>query len=307
MNKIKYAILKKFWESVYNTKDDGYLFSNYVGCRDFLLDGKYSYNQVLKLNELTDGNVSFGFCKDLGNVAFIGIIDDKNINDSGIFRYNVPVYGKPVNNDKCFFDHYYDFEARKHNNYIVYGYGDPRMLQGKAPIFKVNYFYDYRYLSKNEFSKNFDSSVLDMEVKLIGKYSYDGAKRIACVTIDCLKNTSSEVAPIQFGLVDGIEPVAIIGLLNCYDNASFRDVWGKGESEPSNQSITFLSESEAKKIDNFKLYYFKPVQFFNKNLIEKVDRYLDDNFNFNIEGTDYRLKDFNNSNVKSLKLYNRNL
>ena len=297
MNKLKYMVLKKFWESVYgntnsientNENDLSNDSLNFIKCRDFILDGKYSYEDVLKLNELTGYSVGFGFSKEVGPVAFIGITDSSLIRKSLYFYGSVPVYGKPVNNELYSFNYYYEEYAKKINDYTVYGCGDPRVLQGQAPIRDVNRFYDYRYISKNEYDNNFNSDVLKMEAKLVGTYSFEGAKKIASGVVGGF----NYVGPIQFAIVDGNKPVAIIGLLNQYNDSSFKDVWCKGSDEPLEQSIHFLNLDEAKKIDNFELYYFMPINLINneKSLVEKVDRTLSDDFDFNIDGIDYRLQ-----------------
>ena len=46
-----------------------------AGCNDYLLEGTYTYDEVVKLNELTTYNAGFGFCKGIGPVAFIGILN----------------------------------------------------------------------------------------------------------------------------------------------------------------------------------------------------------------------------------------
>lgn len=52
-----------------------------AGCNDYLLEGTYSYDEVMKLNALTTYNAGFGFCSELEPVAFIGIsFNNNNLN-----------------------------------------------------------------------------------------------------------------------------------------------------------------------------------------------------------------------------------
>lgn len=44
-----------------------------TGCNNYLLEGTYSYDEVMKLNALTTYSAGFGFCSELGPIAFIGI------------------------------------------------------------------------------------------------------------------------------------------------------------------------------------------------------------------------------------------
>ena len=44
-----------------------------TGCNTYLLEGTYSYDEVVKLNALTTYSAGFGFCSELGPIAFIGI------------------------------------------------------------------------------------------------------------------------------------------------------------------------------------------------------------------------------------------
>lgn len=70
-----------------------------VGCNDYLLDGKYSYDEVVALNKLTGDHCGFGFCKELGPVAFIGVCNPHFCTTSGYFEYNVHEYGTTKDKD----------------------------------------------------------------------------------------------------------------------------------------------------------------------------------------------------------------
>lgn len=43
-----------------------------TGCNTYLLEGTYSYDEVVKLNALTTYSAGFGFCSELGPIAFRG-------------------------------------------------------------------------------------------------------------------------------------------------------------------------------------------------------------------------------------------
>lgn len=94
-----------------------------AGCNDYLLEGTYSYDEVVKLNALTTYNAGFGFCSELGPVAFIGIPNRVCAQRSGYFKYKVNEYGTPFGqNDECYFKAYTDEEAKSIGNYTVYGF-----------------------------------------------------------------------------------------------------------------------------------------------------------------------------------------
>lgn len=60
-----------------------------AGCNDYLLEGTYSYDEVVKLNALTTYSAGFGFCSELGPIAFIGIPNPVCAQRSGYFEYKV--------------------------------------------------------------------------------------------------------------------------------------------------------------------------------------------------------------------------
>ena len=71
-DKAKLVILKKLLAAAYPERDfnvekldNAFIFSNNdsVGCNDFLLIEKYTYDQVVELNNLTGYSASFGYCK----------------------------------------------------------------------------------------------------------------------------------------------------------------------------------------------------------------------------------------------------
>ena len=268
-----------------------------VGCNDYLLKGTYSYDQVVKLNEMTGFSAGYGYCDKIGPVAFIGIPNPEYAKKSGYFKYDVHEYGKPVNEDEYYFEAFSDEDAKGIGNYTVYGMFDPRVLENSAPVDKVKYYRDYRYLIHNEDYEDFHRGVLSMQIELDGTYSYNDAKIYATGTTKKKTWFSGTDEPIKFALVDESKPIGICGLWNEYDNASFKEVWEYGAEEPKDQRIRFLSDDEAKNYNNYTLYYLCPPRSSKQYNAKKVDRTLDSRFNFIMpDGTDYRLQ--GNSDIK---------
>ena len=56
----------------------GFIKRRMVGCNTYVLKEKYSYEEVQLLNEIAGELFSavFGFCEEIGPVAFIGITDE---------------------------------------------------------------------------------------------------------------------------------------------------------------------------------------------------------------------------------------
>ena len=318
-DKAKLVILKKLLAAAYPERDfnvekigNAFIFSNNdsVGCNDFLLKEKYTYDQVVELNNLTGYSAGFGYCKELGPVAFIGVSDQDCVQKSGYFEHEVQAYGESINDDEYFFSAYSLEEAKQIGNYTVYGMGNPRILNGAALIEKVRYNYDYRYKIRNEGLGNIGlqgTDVLEMQIKVGGTYDFYEARKFAYGSTGKFDGASGEDRPIQFAIAGG-KPVGIIDLWLHYDNIKFKDVWGYGEDEPEEQEIQFLTDEEAKKINNFKLYYFiAPHSFGTKKFeTEKIDRTLSKDFDFIMEdGTDYRLQNIPEKETKVKVLVNQ--
>ena len=285
LKKEKLKLLAKLLETVYS-------FGPNVGCNDYILDGQYSYDQVIKLNKITGYSAGFGYCKELGPIAFIGVPNPECVQNSGYFFYDVQEYGDSFKREKYYFEQLNDKTAKLISNYTVYGMGDPRIFKNIVPIKKLDLYQDYRYKRKCEFNDCFISDVLDMDIKLGGTYSFYEARQFAYGSTEEFKGASGEDVPIQFAIVGNNEPVGILGLWKHYNNSMFRDVWGSNEDEPKEKPIRFLKDEEASKIDNFKLYYFTPTHSYGEKqyIVEKKDRMFDKDFNFTMsDGTDYRL------------------
>ncbi|MBQ8891321.1 MAG: hypothetical protein IJ068_00440 [Bacilli bacterium] len=269
-------------------------FKDSLGRRnDYLLKGTYNYNQVIELNNLTGYNASFGFCKEIGPVAFIGIPNPDCTKEDGYFCYNVHEYGTSLNEKEYYFSSYNDEQAKGISNYTVYGMGDPRLLDNTVLVDKVGYIYDYRYKCKDSSSECYVRSVLRMDIKLEGTYNFYQARMMAYGSLKKPNNGYSRgQVPLQFAMVNG-EPVGILNLWDNHDGKKFRDVWELHKEEPIELPMEFISDDEAKRINSFKLYIFElPYSFeTEKYKIEKIDRTLERGFNFTMDdGTDYRLK-----------------
>lgn len=264
-----------------------------IGCNDYLLEGQYSYDEVVALNKLTgDYHCGFGFCKEIGSVAFIGVCNPNLCTISGYFEYNVHEYGTSKDESEYYFEVYSDEYARNFGDYTVYGFQGLEAVATKVPIAKMNYTYDSRYKCKKDIGNNKDKTVIEMDLKLSGTYSFNEARLLATGTTRDKEWFSGEEHPIQFAVIGSKQYVGIINLWEHENNFQFRDVWEYGCDEPELQEIRFLSKEEAKKIDDFSLYvYVYPYSLKTKEYpIEKKDRTFDRRFKFQLSnGTDYRL------------------
>lgn len=271
-----------------------------VGCNNYLLDGRYSYDEVIALNNLTGYLCGFGFCKEIGPVAFIGIVNKHFCTTSGYFKYNVREYGTSlheygtsIKESEYYFEVYSDEDAKKIGNYTVYGFNGIESVATKAPIAKVQYVYDSRHKCKKDFFDcNKEKKIIEMDLKLSGTYSFSEARLLATGTTKDKEGFTGEEHPIQFAVVGENKYVGIINLWEQDDNFKFRDVWEYGCDEPELQEMRFLSKNEAKKINNFSLYvYICPYSLKTKKYpIEKKDRTFDSRFNFHLpDGKDFRL------------------
>ena len=264
-----------------------------IGCNNYLLDGKYSYDEVVALNQLTGYYCGFGFCNELGPVAFIGVCNSHLCNTSGYFEHVVHEYGTLINKNEYYFEVYSAEVAKKIINYTVYGSFGLKDVATKATVEKMNYIHDSRYKRKKNMGYNKEKKIIEMDIKLPGTYSFYDARLLATGTTKDKDSFSAEEYPIQFAVVDGNQYVGIINLLCEHRNDfKFREVWEYGDEEPKLQEIRFLSKREAKKINKFNLYvYAYPTDLKTKTFpIEKEDKSFDKRFTFHLpNGTDYRL------------------
>ena len=287
------------------TKLGGMLVKSYhdeVGANTYKLAGLYSYDEVVALNELAvvrkGDNIyklhcGFGYCKELGNIAFIGIINSHFCTNSGLFEYNVHSYGTSSDERTLHFKLYSDEEAKKATDYTVYGMEGAKEVSSKAPIAQIEYCHDSRFKQKiTFFNQNPEKTLLDMDLKLSGTYTFDEARLLATGTTGDRTGFSGEDHPIQFAVVDDSMYIGIINYgMKPRENMQFRDVWEYGCDEPPVQKLRFLSQEEAKAVNKFILYvYVYPYSLKTKNYpIEKQDRTFDSRFDFKLpDGRDMR-------------------
>ena len=262
-----------------------------TGCNTYLLEGTYSYNEVVKLNALTACSAGFGFCSELGPIAFIGIPNPVRAQRSGYFKYKVHAYGTPFDQSKYYFKAYTDEEAKNIRNYTVYGLCGLKVIAAVAPISQMSYVYDSRFKAKE--AKN--PRVFDMDCRLKGFYSYNEAKRLSTGTLKEKDGYSEEEHPIVFAITGNGQHIGIINMWSCETELvrGFRDVWEYGTKEPETQTISFLTKEEASKIKDFTLYIYNYASSGtgrDKYQIEKYDRTLDKRFKFQLaDGSDYHL------------------
>lgn len=263
-----------------------------IGDNNYLLEGTYSYDEVVKLNALTTYNAGFGYCSELGPIAFIGIPIPAYAERSGYFEYKVNSYGTPSDRSEYYFKSYTEEEAKQIGNYTVYGREGLKEVAAIAPISQIFYLHDSRYEAKA--TKN--PRVFDMDCKLKGVYNYNEAKLLSTGTLKEEDGFSGEDHPIVFATVgDGKH----VGIINMWPSEvdkvrGFRDVWEYGAEEPETQEISFLTKENASKIKDFTLYVYNygcsGIGGRDKYQIERYDRTLDKRFKFRLpDGSDYRL------------------
>lgn len=266
-----------------------------IRCNTYLLEGKYSYDEVMKLTDSIQGDILFGFCNEIGPVALMEKYYPRDLHQSGYFRYNVMEYGKPYDEDEYYFEAYTDEEAKYIENYTVYGACELEEVAKLVPISKINYFLDSRWEAKNAYKPK----VFDMDCKLKGVYSYKEAKILSTGTLKEKNGYSGEDHPIVFATIENGQHV---GIINMWPSdiemvRGFRDVWEYGSEEPKTQKISFLTKREAAKIKDYTLFVYNYCCSGigrDKYQIEKYDRTLDKRFKFQLpDGTDYRLVEHN--------------
>ena len=262
-----------------------------IECNSYLLEGKYSYEEVVKLNALTKHSVDFGYCSELGPIALIGHVHTPYAKKDGYFRYKVQEYGTYYDNvSEYYFNAYTDEDAKKIENYIVYGGSMEgfKEVAEVAPISKMAYFLDSRCAVKEAHVPR----VFDMDCKLKGIFTYDEAKKL--FLSEYVEGGIIDPA-ILFATIGNGQHVGIINMWSWekINVRGFRDVCEYGTEEPEVQTISFLTDEEACKIKDFILYVYNYGYLEigrEKYQVEKYDRTLDKRFNFKLpDGRDYRL------------------
>ena len=226
-----------------------------TGCNSYLLEGTYSYDEVVKLNALTGYSAGFGFCRELGSIAFIGIPNSEYANSSGYFKYKVHSYGTPFDDSEYYFEAYTESEAKKIGYYTVYGLYGLNEVSAAANIKDMDYVYDSRYKEKE--SKI--PKIYNMDCKLKGVYSYNDAKVLSTGTTKHKTGYSGAEQPILFATLGNGKKLGIIGMwpTEVERVKGFRDVWEYGCEQPQIQTIRFLADKEASEINDFELYVYR--------------------------------------------------
>lgn len=245
-----------------------------LGSLDYSLQGTHSYEEVKKLNELTTCSARYGYCKEKGPIAIIGIPNDEA--DWGYFQ-EVSVYGQPEPNEEFEFQKYSEDVAKQIGNYTVYGVHGIDEIADFVKFDKIASVYDSRF---KEVRYSHEYRVLKMKCKLEGQYSFEEAKKLA--------KTQQRWAVdrgIAFATLEDGQHIAIMSFWYGKKDevAGFRDVWETGKSEPSVQKIDFMTDEEAMKIKDFSIYLYDYNFFYQPQTapnIIKIDRTFASNFNF---------------------------
>lgn len=113
-----------------------------VGNIAYKLVGAYSYNEVIALNQLTGIRrgekffkryCTFGYCQEIGNIAFIGIINSTCCTKFGSFKCYKTSPERTLG-----FKLYSDEEAKQITDYTVYGLEGAQAISAKMPIEKID-------------------------------------------------------------------------------------------------------------------------------------------------------------------------
>lgn len=266
-------------------------FHETIGCNTYLLNGLYSYDEVCKLNAITSYNAGYGYCFELGPIAFIGIPNPEYARKSGYFKYKVHSYGSSLDESEYYFKAYTDDDAKNIGNYTVYGLNGLRDIAKLAPISQMKYVYDSRYIAKDT---NFPE-ILTMDCKLKGLYSYNDACLLASKNVLKKKLVLEEEQSISFAELGNGKHIGILNMWSYQKELAhgFRDVWEYGCQMPETQLIHFLTEEKASNIQDFSLYvymYHDSGILLDNHQVEKYDRTFDKKFNFILpDGNDCRL------------------
>ncbi len=259
------------------------------GSLEFSLKGAYSYDQVELLNSFIGGSTYYGFCPDKGPIAIIGIMNAKSSAHKKYFR-EVGAYGE-LPSDKEFELHKYSTEtAKKIINYTVYGVIGMEKITHLVQFDKITTVCDARY---KDVYRSHEYRILKMKAKLEGTYTFHQAQNLAYNQQRWAVDRGMAYATLENG-----EHIAIMSFwYSKKDEVSgFRDVWETGEPEPATQSITFMTDEEAKRIRDFSIYLYD-YDFFcvptKGPAIAKLDRTLSPSFDFydTPDGKDLRLSE----------------
>ena len=165
----------------------------------YSLKGPFSYGSVVALANMINPNfeIHLGYIKNRLPVALLGIPGKHDVESF----LDVWEYGKPRPERPIKFTYYDEETARRIQNYSVYGDIGLDFIKEKVKFNKISLTYDMRFRIKNVSHL----SVLDMDYRFYGKYSFDYIQKL--VKSHDFRYTSHCV----FGKV-GDKNIAIIGL-----------------------------------------------------------------------------------------------
>lgn len=259
------------------------------GSLEFSLKGAYSYDQVELLNSFIGGSTYYGFCPNKGPIAIIGIMNEKSAAHKKYFR-EVGAYGELYSNQEYELEKYPEETAKKIINYTVYGVIGMEKIAHLVQFDKITAVCDARY---RDVYRSHEYRVLKMKAKLEGIYTFHQAENLAHNQQRWAVDRGMAYATLENGA-----HVAIMSFWYSKKDevAGFRDVWETGEPEPATQSITFMTDEEAKDIRDFSIYLYDYDFFCNpKNgpAIAKLDRTFSSGFDFHDtpDGKDLRLSE----------------
>ncbi len=240
----------------------------------YSLQGTYRYEEILQLNQLTGKNVQYGFCPGFGPTAIIGI-DSPEAN----FKYLVSVsaYGEVPFSEHAEFNRYLDEDAKQVSNYTVYGTSKIEEIADFVKFDKIDFELDNRY---KDAAISHEKRVLRMKCALDEQYTFKECKYIAAKQTYWAVDRSMAFATLENG-----KHVAIMSF--SYDRRDeaigFRDVWESRNEEPPAQKITFITDKEASKIEDFTIYLYDYSFFCIPDEIPhvaKLDRTFERYFDF---------------------------
>lgn len=287
-------LLKKFLKKAYLDRDMSVMRSkrkksvaihDTLGIASLKLSGTYPYNEVVKLNKITNYSARYGYCPQIGPVAIIGI---PNRNYDFIYFRDVYEYGKLYpEDDKHKFEKYSKEDEKNVDNYTVFVYSSSQLVRHDLKFEKISWILDERY----KITESHEYRVIEMKCQLEGKHSFEEIAEL--VQHDDFRMMDKGVA---YATLDSGQHIAIVSFK--YDRkdevAGFKDVWEYGKEEPEVQNITFMTDKEAEKFDDYTLYLYDYKLPHNPHGIIKLikkDRTFDERFDFhdNPEHKDFRL------------------
>lgn len=278
--------IKKFLEIEELIKQKRDIFDNLA----YSVEGKFHFNDVKTLNDLTGYSARYGYSPGRGAFAMIGL--PTNYTDWKFFK-EICAYGEiPQNKNIEFYDFPHDV-ASHIANYSIYGLYGIEKISDLVKFEKIATDFD----SRHKDTLSHDYRVISMKCRLSGTYTFDEAeflnRRQSCWSIN---------RQISYAVLETGEFIAILGFSNRNKDevAGFRDVWELNKPKPDIQSIAFLNDEDALRIKDFSvyLYDYKFLQAPSEQpAIDKIDRTFTEKFDFynTPNGKDLRLQGFDST------------